>query len=198
MRILALSDEKSQFYYDFYRPGKLDEFDMILCCGDLDKEYLEFFSTLARCPVVYVPGNHDDRLAKDPPGGCLNADGHVLSVRGLRILGLGGSIAYRPGTYMYTEREMAARVRRVRREIRKAGGFDILMTHSPARGLNDFDSPSHKGFECFNSLLETYRPKLFVHGHIHTSYGAFIPRICDHAGTTVVNACEAYAFDYPG
>ena len=69
MRILALADVESEYYYNFYTPGKLDEFDLILSCGDLPKSYLEFFVTLARCPLLYVRGNHDDAFGESPPEG---------------------------------------------------------------------------------------------------------------------------------
>ncbi len=39
MRILAVSDVPSDMYYKFYKPGKLDEFDLILSCGDLSPEW---------------------------------------------------------------------------------------------------------------------------------------------------------------
>ena len=48
---------------------------------------------------------------------------------------------------------------------------------------------SHRGFECFNALLDRYEPRYFVHGHIHRSYGN-IPRITQRGATTVVNAFE--------
>ena len=52
MRVLAVADKESAYYYDYYTPGKLSEFDLILAGGDLRREYLEFLATLARCPVV--------------------------------------------------------------------------------------------------------------------------------------------------
>ena len=54
MKILAVADEESKYYYDFYRPGCLDEFDLILACGDLKAKYLEFLATMSHCPVLYV------------------------------------------------------------------------------------------------------------------------------------------------
>ena len=42
MRILAVSDVDSKYYFDYYTPGKLDGIDLILACGDLHREYLEF------------------------------------------------------------------------------------------------------------------------------------------------------------
>ena len=190
MRILTVSDVPSALYYDNYQPGCLDGFDLILSCGDLRRNYLEFLVTMARCPLIYVPGNHDDAFLKDPPEGCLCADGKVLVVDGVRILGLGGSYKYKPGQCMYTERQMARRVRHLALELRLHKGFDILLTHAPARGLNDFDTLPHRGFACFNDLMDRYAPQYFVHGHIHRSYGPFIPQRTQRGDTTVINAFD--------
>lgn len=96
---------------------------------------------------------------------------------------------------MYTEEQMRKRVRRLNRQIRRHGGFDILMTHAPAKGINDFDSLSHRGFETFRQLLELYRPQYFVHGHIHKNYGVRIPQRTRWNGTTVINAYEHCVFE---
>ena len=109
MKILAVSDEPSQRYYDYYHPGSLADFDLILSCGDLSPQYLEFLVTMARCPLVYVHGNHDEVYRREPEG-CICADDCLIEYGGLRILGLGGSYRYRNGTYMYSERQMLHRV----------------------------------------------------------------------------------------
>lgn len=190
MKILAVSDVPARAYYDFYTPGMLDDFGLILACGDLRSSYLEFLVTMAHCPLVYVRGNHDDVFLRSPPEGCMCAEDALLTVQGVRILGLGGSYRYKDGQCMYTEAQMARRIRRLRWQLRRSGGFDILLTHAPARGMNDFDTLTHRGFECFNDLLDKYAPRYFVHGHIHRSYGHNIPQI-DHRGdTTVINAYD--------
>ncbi len=194
MRILAVADIPSDRYYEYYKPGKLDEFDLILSCGDLRPEYLEFLVTMARCPLVYVHGNHDDSYGRDPEG-CICADDSIVEVEGLRILGLGGSYQYRSGEYMYTEQQMQSRIRKLWLPLKKHHGFDILLTHAPARGLNDFDSMSHRGFECFNTLLERYEPKYYVHGHIHLNYNYDIPQKTARGSTTVINAYEYCIID---
>ncbi len=196
MRILAVSDVPSRRYYEFYEPGRLDGFDLILACGDLRRTYLEFLVTMARCPVVYVRGNHDDEYLDDPPEGCVCAEDDVVEVGGVRILGLGGSYRYRDGGCMYTEKQMRRRVRRLWLKLARSGGFDILLTHAPARHLNDFDTLSHRGFECFRDLLDKYRPRYFVHGHIHRTYGQNIPQRCQYGDTVVINAFDSYEFEY--
>ena len=194
-RILAVADDESRCYYEDYRQGNLDEFDLILACGDLHKTYLEFLTTMAKCPVLYIRGNHDDDLMEEPPGGCICVEDQVYVHEGLRIAGLGGSHRYRDGRNMYTEAQMRKRARRLMPKIRKQGGLDILMTHAPARGVNDFDSVSHRGFETFRDLLDRYHPQVFVHGHIHKNYGVRIPQRTDLNGTTVINAYEHCIFE---
>lgn len=194
MRILAVADIPSDRFYEYYKPGKLDEFDLILSCGDLRPEYLEFLVTMARCPLIYVHGNHDDSYGREPQG-CVCADDTIVEYAGVRILGLGGSYHYRDGAYMFTEKQMQSRIRRLWYPIRRHGGFDILLTHSPARGLNDSEHISHRGFECFNKLLEQYEPSYFIHGHMHRNYSADIPQKCALGKTTVVNAFEYCILD---
>ena len=194
MKILAVADDESKRFYDFYTPGRLDEFDLILSCGDLNRAYLEFLVTMAHCPLLYVHGNHDEGFDLAPPEGCVCIDDTLYVHNGLRILGLGGSFRYRAGKYMYTERQMARRIARLRYALWRHGGFDILVTHAPARGVNDFDSLSHRGFESFNRLLDRYRPAYFVHGHIHKNYGVHIPQRSPYGDTTVLNAYDHCIF----
>ncbi len=196
MRILAVADTVSKYFYDYYTPGKLSEFDLILACGDLSRDYLEFLVDASKCPVLYVRGNHDDDLERNPPGGCVCVEDRIYVYKGIRILGIGGSHKYREGRNMFTEKEMKKRVDRLRFKIWRKKGFDILLTHSPARHINDFDSLSHRGFECFNSLIEKYRPKFFVHGHIHKNYGINIPQRTEYGETVIINACDYCIFDY--
>lgn len=189
MRILALADTEAKRFYDYYRPGMLRDYDLILACGDLRVEYLEFLVTMARCPLLYVHGNHDDRFQREPEG-CICIDDCLYEYQGLRILGLGGSYRYGGGQYMYTERQMRKRIRRLWFRLWRKGGFDILVTHAPARGINDFETLSHRGFECFVKLLDRYQPKLFLHGHIHRNYGVEIPRETQRGETRILNAYE--------
>ena len=194
MRILAVADVTSDRYYKYYRSGKLDEFDLILSCGDLKPEYLEFLVTMAHCPLIYVHGNHDERNGREPQG-CICADDTIVEVEGLRILGLGGSYRYRDGEYMFTEFQMKNRIRKLWYPIRRHKGFDILLTHSPARGLNDSEHISHRGFDCFNILIDQYEPSYFIHGHVHRNYGINIPQKTVKGKTTVINAFEYCILD---
>ena len=197
MRILAVSDEEAKGLYDHYRPGKLAGYDLILSCGDLKKEYLEFLVTMSNVPLLYVPGNHDDGFAQRPPEGCECVDDEIVVFNGVRILGLGGSMRYRPDEpYMYTEKEMARRVRHLWRKLRKHRGFDILLTHAPARGQGDMEDIPHRGFETFLALLDRYKPRYLVYGHVHQEYGPMkFVRERHYGETTLVNAYKRYIIE---
>ena len=92
---------------------------------------------------------------------------------------------------------MRRRIAKLRPKIRRMGGVDVLLTHAPARGLNDGDDLPHRGFECFNTFLDEWQPQWFVHGHIHLSYNCKLPRVCQRGETTVINATERYTFETP-
>lgn len=197
MRILAVSDEECPALWEYYTPGKLKEYDLILACGDLNAKYLSFLVTMARCPLLYVAGNHDVRYQIAPPEGCDPIDDHFVIYNGIRILGLGGCRKYRPGPYQYTEAEMRRRIRRLRFRLWLHKGVDIVVTHAAPAGLGDAEDPAHLGFEALRSLLDKYHPQYLIHGHVHTNYGQNVPREIEYNGTKIINAYERFAFDIP-
>ena len=196
MRILAVSDEESPALWDHYRPGRLDGYDLILSAGDLKADYLSFLVTMAHAPVLYVHGNHDEGYSRRPPEGCDCIDGQLVIYRGLRILGLGGCLQYRPDAPLqFTEKQMARRIRKLWWKIRKNKGVDVLVTHAPAFGKGDLDTLPHRGFRCFLKFMEKYRPRYMLHGHVHRNYGFKIPVTQSYLDTEIINACGAYLLD---
>ena len=92
MKILLISDEPDPMLWDYYRAGRLDGYDLILSAGDLDASYLSFLVTMGNVPLLYVHGNHDTSYEKRPPEGCECIEDRLYIYKGLRILGLGGSV----------------------------------------------------------------------------------------------------------
>ena len=176
--------------------------DLVISCGDLPFDYLEYLVTAAAVPLVFVRGNHDPDRARTPglfaedaevgraegPGGCLEVDGGLVEAAGLVIGGLGGSMRYRRGPNRYTEGAMRRRAARLsaRAFLRGRRSIDVLVTHAPPRGIGDGDDPAHVGFAVFHRLVGRHSPKILVHGHVHP-YGPKPPerRIGD---TRVINA----------
>ena len=197
MKILALADEELMEYWDYYVPGRLKEYDLILSAGDLKAAYLSFVVTMARAPVMYVPGNHDTGYAVTEPEGCDCIDAQIVEYRGLRILGLGGCRKYRPGNHQYTDKQMRKRIRKLRWKIAKYGGVDIVVTHAPPEGVGDSEDIAHRGFGSFLELMERYQPRYLLHGHVHLRYGVDQTRVRSYAQTQVINVCEKYVIDIP-
>ena len=196
MRILAIADEESAYLWDYFEKSKLEGIDLIISCGDLDPRYLSFLATFTSAPVVYVHGNHDTKYDKIPPEGCTCIDDKIFVYKGIRILGLGGSMRYKPGAYQYTERDMRKRIGKLWFKLLRHRGFDILVTHAPAYQLNDGRDLPHQGFKAFVALIEKYRPKFFLHGHVHMSYGRNHKRYDKYQDTHVINAFERCVFDF--
>ena len=59
MKILALADEESPYFWDYFTPDRLAGVDLVLSCGDLNSQYLSFLATYSHAPILYVQGNHD-------------------------------------------------------------------------------------------------------------------------------------------
>lgn len=197
MKILVVADEESKYLYDYYEPGRLEDIDLILSCGDIAPGYLSFLVTMSHAPVLYVKGNHDRYSEADDMGGCICVEDDIYVYRGIRILGLGGSMRYQPqAAGQYTEWEMSMRIFRLGWKLLWYKGFDILLTHAPAFGLNDGEDPAHRGFQAFNGLLDRFQPRYFVHGHVHMNYGRSFPRLSSYGTTQVINAYESYRFEY--
>lgn len=197
MRILVLSDEECPGLWDYYRPGKLDGYDLIISCGDLKSKYLQFIVTMAHCPVLYVPGNHDTHYVEDPPEGCDCIDEKLVEFNGYRFVGFGGCRRYHPGRYQYSDSEMRKRISRLRFLLWRTKGVDIVVTHAPPEGLGDGQDNAHRGFAAFVELLEKYHPMYFLHGHVHTRYDAQAERVREYQGTTLINCCERYELELP-
>jgi calcineurin-like phosphoesterase family protein len=204
-RVLTVSDEvvESLWTDQVHRHSV----DLVLAAGDLPFDYLEYLANALEQPCVLVPGNHDMRLsgyernrgmwlrdgfpARWPgPQGWVDTDGRIVDVAGLRIAGLGGSIRYSPGPNQWTERQQARRVRSLaraakRRYRRDGRGVDVLLTHSPPRGVGDAEDPPHRGFACLHDAVRRIQPAMLLHGHIHP-HGENQPDR-QLAGTTVIN-----------
>ena len=193
MKILLISDEEDPALWDYYQPGRLKGYDMILSAGDLKAEYLSFLVTMANIPVLYVHGNHNGSYDRFPPEGCECIEDRLVVCKGLRILGLGGSAVYSGEKHQYTERQMARRIRRLNRAVKRAGGVDIVLTHCPPKGYGDAGDFAHRGFEAFLPMLDKWKPKALVHGHVHMAYG--IPRELSYNGTRIINAWQRFTLD---
>ncbi|KYH34036.1 calcineurin-like phosphoesterase superfamily domain protein [Clostridium tepidiprofundi DSM 19306] len=196
-KILLVSDKEDKYIWDYFDKERFKDIDFIISCGDLKASYLEFLVTMLNVPLFYVHGNHDGNYEQKPPQGCICIDNKLTKYKGIRILGFGGCNEYRGGAFQYTQKDMKKQVSKMKRKIWLNKGFDILVTHAPAKGLGDGEDLCHIGFEAYNELLDKYAPKYFFHGHQHLNYNRE-KRIIQYKSTTIVNAYKYYIINTPG
>ena len=211
-RILAVADEVDESLYGDRLPSL--GVDLVLSCGDLPFDYLEYLVTRLNVPLLYVPGNHDPELRPSDsmwtpsrgeleppplgPEGCVNLDGRVVDEQGLRLAGLGGSIRYKAGPNQYSQAQMSFRAMKLDLRLRfkparQGRKLDVLVTHAPPFGLAGADDSAHVGFVAFVRLIRAFRPLLAVHGHVHP-FGRAVPERRLGA-TRVVNVVAARVLD---
>ena len=194
MKILIVSDIESNYIWDFFDKANFKGVECVISCGDLKSSYLCFLVTMLAVPVFYVHGNHDKHYLTAPPEGCDCIEDKVVTFRGIRIAGLGGSIQYKPGPFQYSEDKMNKRVKKLIKSAK--GPIDIFVSHSPTAGLGDApESHCHRGFECFYSIYDCLKPKYHFYGHNHMTYSVKSKRIQNYHDTTLINGYNYYILE---
>ena len=196
MKILAVSDQVDDRIYTPQARDYFGDVDLVLGCGDLPYEYLEFLVSALNKPLLYVPGNHDPlyelRSADHRAEGCVFLDQRVKRLKGLTIAGMGGSIRYHPTRVnQYTQAQMYLRMLKIVPTLlwnrrRYGRTLDILIAHSPPRGIHDEDDRAHIGFLAFMDFIRTFEPRYFLHGHT-IPLGNLASSVTQVGATTVVN-----------
>jgi Icc-related predicted phosphoesterase len=197
VKILAVSDVMVDRLYTAEVRSAFPALDLILGCGDLPYEYLEFLVSSFNVPLLYVPGNHDPLFDAANPAsradGCENIDRRVVRLKGLTFAGLGGGIRYHPDRpNQYSQAQMYLRAASLApallwNRIRHGGVLDIVVAHSPPRGIHDDDDQAHTGFEAFISFIEVFKPRYFLHGHTMSPKPNLEPSISKLGQTQIIN-----------
>lgn len=167
MKILHLSDTHGCHR----RLRDLPEADVVVHSGDFtmtgsEAEAIDFMSWFCDLPYhhkIFICGNHDDCLYGANIDG-LDANVHYLCNSGIDIDGIK---FYGVPMYMgdcVTDRQS-------RNYARIPDDTDVLITHSPAYGILDFDDGINYGSEELLDRLSTLNLKAHLFGHIHAQHG---------------------------
>jgi len=147
----------------------------------------------------------DARTARTPvplDGTVKSDDASARTRPHLLLAGLGGSIRYNyDSVHQYTEGEMLGRVLRLAprlllNRLRHGRFLDILITHSPPRGIHDDTDRAHTGFEAFRTFMNLFQPRLLLHGHAHV-YRPDVVTSTRYRRTQVINVYPYRTIEWP-
>jgi Icc-related predicted phosphoesterase len=160
VRLLVIADTTPRLGVGLAEYVAAHDIDAVVTVGDLTRFDLEGIDRLS-VPTLGVYGNHcDGRYLKDLGIKNLHLRGAVVG--GLSFTGLQGCVRYKPGTtdILYTQRQYRWLVKRLR-------SADVLVTHSPPRGINDHEDQAHVGIEALRKWLDRVQPRVLIHGHTY-------------------------------
>jgi uncharacterized protein len=192
VRVLAVCDEVADALYGPAIRERRGQVDLVLTCGDLPTDYIDFIASMLDVPVLGIHGNHDTPPADaTASNGMLAVDSRTVLEHGLLIGGFDGCLRYSGGSYQYTETEMRCKVARMvpglmANKVRYGRYLDVLLTHAPPRGIHDQQDVAHRGFGVFRWFLETFKPRYHLHGHVHR-YNRRLPARTQVGQTEVLN-----------
>ncbi len=177
MVILSVSDIVGKKLYDESTPQVFKDVDIVIACGDLPYYYIEFLGDALNTPVLFVRGNHDAgveygwKRERTRPLGAVNLHRRVVRRDGIIFAGLEGSMRYRDGKYMYSDRQMWLLVmalipKLIWNRVFHGRCLDILVTHSPPFGIHDQSDLPHQGFKAIRWLIKKCQPDIHYHGHV--------------------------------
>lgn len=197
LSVLVISDRESEYLYSSDAALRFPGIDLVISCGDLSYQYIEFVQDALRAPLYYVRGNHAPSIEygalmdrRGPQGGC-DLHRNLATFRGLLMAGFEGSVRYRPGPHQYSQLEMWAMVLEILpglllNRVRFGRPLDVLVTHAPPWGINDGADPAHQGFRALRWLVSVARPAFHFHGHMHV-LGSAQSVVTRFGSTQVVN-----------
>ncbi len=171
MKILGLSDEVDPLIYSPRLRVLFKDIDLVVGCGDLPPNYLEFVVCQLDRTLFFVEGNHVSKQGEEFRGGF---DLHVRHARhrGFLLAGVAGSLRYSQGPYQYSQQEMWMHVLRLvpgllRNRLLYGRSLDLFITHAPPWGIHDQPDLTHQGIKAFTWLDRVFQPAVHIHGHIH-------------------------------
>lgn len=167
MKILHLSDTHGCHH----QLRDMLEADVVVHSGDFTMtgseqeaiDFLNWFCDLPYAHKIFICGNHDDCLYGANISG-LDGNVHYLCNSGIEIDGVK---FYGVPMFMgdcVTDRQ-------AKNIIHIPVDTDVLITHSPAYGILDFDDSINYGDEQLLTKVMEIQPRLHLFGHIHTQHG---------------------------
>lgn len=184
MNILHLSDTHSRHR----AMANLPEADVVVHSGDFCMvgteaeaiDFLNWFCDLPYAHKIFICGNHDDCLYGANIDG-LDSNVHYLCNSGVEIDGVKFY-----GVPMFTNDGITDRQSRNIANI--PADTDVLVTHSPAYGILDFDDNINYGDRQLLTKVMDVTLRLHLFGHIHAQHGITTKHGITFSNGAIMNA----------
>jgi Icc-related predicted phosphoesterase len=106
--------------------------------------------------------------------------------------GIEGSPIYSKGPHQYSEQAIEFATMRMipgmaLNKLRTGRYLDILVSHTPPRGIHDNHDVAHVGWAALIPVIDRFKPALLLHGHTHR-YNPTLPVRSTRGKTEIINA----------
>ncbi len=193
IKICAFSDIHGQLDFN------IDPCDIVMICGDIIPLHIQSYTSPSKVwfkerfipwcnslpceKVLFVAGNHDFFLMRHPHRMRELLDGQdkityleceTYEYKGVTIYGTPLCKPFGRWAFMPSYEEQDAKYTR---HLEAIGKIDIVMSHDAPYGASDillqktcpWADGSHIGNESLLRFIENAKPKLNLHGHLHTT-----------------------------
>ncbi len=181
--------------------------DAVLATGDLtawgrpaDYAKLAELLTPVGCPILPLPGNHDDRdgLRTTFPGVPWSDVEHaswVTTIGDVRIVALDSTLPGKPGAEFDSAREEWLR----EALGRVHDGPTILALHHPPfrTGIDWMDRSGFLGLDRFTAVVAEHLPDRIVCGHLHRPITTMVGGVPTQVGLSTIEAVHLDLADNP-
>lgn len=162
IKLLLFADTHGKINYDIdYDFSAITDYDVCLLLGDISCDDIrEILKHIDKTKAYGILGNHDyyDNLSKfDIP----NINGKVITINGVDILGIEGSIKYK-------EEQPGFTIEEGYEFVKDLPTCDICITHTPPFGANGLEHNTlHIGAPYINEYIYKNKCPIVISGHNH-------------------------------
>ncbi len=172
MRILIFSDLHGDMEMIKRVKELSNDVDLAICCGDITPIHGDTITVSRKIGrlnrLFIIPGNFElptilNIACKE--NSWTDLHGKSFNINGIIIGGCGGALKGPFNTpYELSEDEF-------RHILSKIGEVDILVTHTPPKGIVDYTNGLNIGSEAIRDFIIEKKPKLNLCGHVHENGG---------------------------
>ncbi len=163
--ILVISDTHNTLNEEEFKNFILtnNNYDICLLLGDFGYRDIPIILKYVSKDKIYaLLGNHDNNYIHEY--GLNNLNGKIITIKGIKILGIEGSFRYKPSKFPSFSQKESIEFLNSKEEA------DILVSHDTGFNSLSRNDPAHQGLFGITYYLYKNRVPYHIHGHIHNHY----------------------------